>query len=298
MLKAAYWGGPLQDNGVYCLNAGRHIFATEPIEAVPVRSFGNGSAVVGEVEESIAVTLRFPEGRLAQFIASFGADSSDFYHVAGTKGSVTADPGFRFETAVRMKLRQSDTSTEKTFPQTDHFAGQTAYFSDCILNARLNQMGERDLPTRYRARRQHGPASEDRHAGKAGSSYCGYDTHLADNGPTAASLNALSPRRAGQDSLREALPPAWRPQQRKRNRRKTAETGNFSGVMQRTPAHTSPDVLSSAPKRPDAAEEKGGTEVIDITGRAPEKVIACSRRQKSGAHNRRRGWPGDRQLVT
>ncbi|TIM31126.1 MAG: Gfo/Idh/MocA family oxidoreductase [Mesorhizobium sp.] len=134
-LKAAYWGGPLQDIGVYCLNAARHIFAAEPIEAVAVKSFGNGSAVVGEVEESIAVTLRFPEGRLAQFIASFGADSSDFYHVAGTKGSVTADPGFRFETAVRMKLRQSDTSTEKTFPQTDHFAGQTAYFSDCILNA-------------------------------------------------------------------------------------------------------------------------------------------------------------------
>jgi predicted dehydrogenase len=55
----------LQDIGVYCLNAARHIFAAEPIEAVAVRSFGNGSAVVGEVEESIAVTLRFPEGRLA-----------------------------------------------------------------------------------------------------------------------------------------------------------------------------------------------------------------------------------------
>ncbi|MER9474791.1 Gfo/Idh/MocA family oxidoreductase [Mesorhizobium sp. M0520] len=132
-LKAAYWGGPLQDIGVYCLNAARHIFATEPIEAVAVRSFG--SASVGEVEESIAVTLRFPEGRLAQFIASFGADNSDFYHVAGTKGSVTADPGFRFETAVQIKLRHGDIRTEKTFPQTDHFAGQTAYFSDCILNA-------------------------------------------------------------------------------------------------------------------------------------------------------------------
>ena len=131
-LKLAYWGGPLQDIGVYCLNAARHIFAAEPIEAVAVKSSGKGSS---EVEESIAVTLRFPEGRLAQFIASFGADNSDFYHVAGTKGSVTANPGFRFETAVRSTLRHGDTATEKTFPQTDHFAGQTAYFSDCILNA-------------------------------------------------------------------------------------------------------------------------------------------------------------------
>jgi hypothetical protein len=54
----------LQDIGVYCLNAARHIFAAEPIDAVAVKSFGNGSGVVGEVEESIAVTLRFPEAGL------------------------------------------------------------------------------------------------------------------------------------------------------------------------------------------------------------------------------------------
>jgi predicted dehydrogenase len=60
---------------VYCLNAARQIFAAEPIEAVAVKSSGNGSAVVGEVEESIAVTLRFPKGQLAQFLVSFGAES-------------------------------------------------------------------------------------------------------------------------------------------------------------------------------------------------------------------------------
>jgi predicted dehydrogenase len=134
-LKPAYWGGPLQDIGVYCLNAARHIFAAEPIEAVAVKSFAKGSAGVGEVEETIAVTLSFPEGRLAQFIASFGADNSDFYHVAGTAGSITANPGFRFETAVRLTVRHGDIATEKVSPQTDHFAGQTAYFSDCIVNA-------------------------------------------------------------------------------------------------------------------------------------------------------------------
>lgn len=143
-LNPAYWGGPLQDIGVYCLNAARHIFAAEPIEAVAVTSFADGAATAGEVEESIAVTLRFPQGRLAQFIASFGADGADFYHVAGTKGNITADPGFRFETAVRMKLRQGAASTEKTFPQTDHFAGQTAYFSDCILNARAPEPDGRE----------------------------------------------------------------------------------------------------------------------------------------------------------
>src|SRR6266851_1824132 len=32
-LRATAWGGPLQDVGVYCINAARHIFAEEPIEA-------------------------------------------------------------------------------------------------------------------------------------------------------------------------------------------------------------------------------------------------------------------------
>lgn len=29
-LKAGYWGGPLQDVGVYCPNAARYVFAAEP----------------------------------------------------------------------------------------------------------------------------------------------------------------------------------------------------------------------------------------------------------------------------
>lgn len=135
-LKASHWGGPLQDVGVYCLNAVRHIFGSEPEEVQAVRSYGNGDPRFSEVEESIAVTLKFPEGRIAQFIASFGGDSKDCYIVVGTKGSLTLDPGFRFELAMTMQLRNGDDIAFQTYPQTDHFAGQTAYFSDCILKGR------------------------------------------------------------------------------------------------------------------------------------------------------------------
>lgn len=135
-LNAAHWGGPLQDVGVYCLNAARHIFRAEPIEVIAVKSHGNGDLKFADVEESIAVTLRFPEGRLAQFIASFGANADDFYHVGGTKGCILVNPGFRFETATRMRMRRGDDFADEEFARTDHFAGQTAYFSDCILNGR------------------------------------------------------------------------------------------------------------------------------------------------------------------
>lgn len=132
-LDAAQWGGPLQDVGVYCLNAARHVFGAEPVEAMAVRSDGNGDQKFAGVGESIAVTLRFPEGRLAQFIASFGADTKDFYHVGGTKGSIFANPGFQFEFATCIRMCRGDEVTEEEFVRTDQFAGQTAYFSDCIL---------------------------------------------------------------------------------------------------------------------------------------------------------------------
>ncbi|MCO6384145.1 Gfo/Idh/MocA family protein [Oceanicola sp. 502str15] len=132
-LKASHWGGPLQDIGVYCLNAVRHVFGAEPEEVTAVRSHGNGDARFAEVEESIAVTLKFPEGRLAQFIASFGGDSRDCYTVVGTKGSLTLDPGFRFETPMAMQRRNGEEIAFETFMHTDHFAGQTAYFSNCII---------------------------------------------------------------------------------------------------------------------------------------------------------------------
>lgn len=133
-LEATHWGGPLQDVGVYCLNAVRHVFGCEPIEASAMASHGNDNPLFDEVPESVAVTLRFPEGRLAQFIASFGASDNDFYMVAGTKGSLLLNPGFRFETATALKKSDHLNTTWHTYPRTDHFAGMAAYFSDCILN--------------------------------------------------------------------------------------------------------------------------------------------------------------------
>lgn len=132
-LAAAHWGGPLQDVGVYCLNALRHVFGCEPIEASAMASHGHDNPLFAEVPESVAVTLRFPGGRLAQFIASFGASDNDFYMVSGTRGSLTLDPGFRFETATSLKEGHGPGARRHAYPRTDHFAGMTAYFSDCVI---------------------------------------------------------------------------------------------------------------------------------------------------------------------
>jgi predicted dehydrogenase len=131
-LKAKAWGGPLQDLGVYCVNAARHVFAEEPIEAVAMAQRPKNDARFSEVDETVAATLRFPSGGLAQFIVSFGGAEIDSYRVVGTLGELELNPGYRFETATKLYLRRDGKTVETAFPRIDHFGAQIAYFSDCI----------------------------------------------------------------------------------------------------------------------------------------------------------------------
>jgi len=59
-------GGPLEDIGIYCLNAARYLFRAEPEEVVAFASRGR-DARFDEVPETVVATLRFPGDRLASF---------------------------------------------------------------------------------------------------------------------------------------------------------------------------------------------------------------------------------------
>ncbi|WP_395686718.1 Gfo/Idh/MocA family protein [Aestuariivirga sp.] len=132
-LKAEHWGGPLQDIGVYCVNAVRHLFGDEPVEAIAAIASPPDDPRFIEVEETVSATLRFPEGRLGHFVASFGGDDVDQYRVVGTEGQIEVSPGFRLDCAIKLAITRGGTTVEKVFPQYDQFSGQAAYFSDCIL---------------------------------------------------------------------------------------------------------------------------------------------------------------------
>ena len=134
-LKGEHWGGPLQDIGVYCLNAVRHVFSDEPTEVHAMKVHGNGDPRFTEVEGSMAVTLRFPRDRLAQFTISFESGETDMYRVIGTTGEITVQPGYRFETTPGIRITHGESVEEVPVSDSDHFGGQVAYFSDCILNS-------------------------------------------------------------------------------------------------------------------------------------------------------------------
>lgn len=132
-LLAEHWGGPLQDIGVYCLNAVRHVFASEPTEVFAMKGHGDNDPRFTEVEGALAATLRFPGDRLAQFVISFESDDTDSYRIIGTKGEITVEQAFDFHFNPRIWLSKGRDRHEIEVEDTDHFAGQTAYFSDCIL---------------------------------------------------------------------------------------------------------------------------------------------------------------------
>ena len=131
-LKGEHWGGPLQDIGVYCLNAARQVMQAEPIEAQAVRVHGNGDPRFAEVEGSIAVTLRFPGDRLAQFVASFEMGDTDTYRIMGTEGVIEVETGYQLQTTPQVRIEKDGAVTQLPVRDSDHFADQIAYFSDCI----------------------------------------------------------------------------------------------------------------------------------------------------------------------
>jgi predicted dehydrogenase len=130
--KGEYWAGPLADMGPYPINAARHLFEAEPVE-VMAASARRPEPKFKTIDETVAVTLRFPDDRLAQFTVSFGANPVDEYRIVGTKGDLQVSPGYMFGTALKHRLTVGTNVKEREFPAVDQFGGELKYFSECVL---------------------------------------------------------------------------------------------------------------------------------------------------------------------
>ena len=131
-----YWGGPVPDMGVYSLNAVRNLFGEEPlaVHAVGTKTAGRHF----NFHDTVAVTLRFPEDRLAQFTCSFTTAPAEGLTLAGTKASIHAAPCFLFGPKIGISYIETtaDGSTTHSFDPVEQFGNETQYFSDCILHDR------------------------------------------------------------------------------------------------------------------------------------------------------------------
>jgi glucose-fructose oxidoreductase len=131
-LKKALGGGPLYDIGIYCINAARYLFRSEPTE-VFAYSAANGEARFREVDEMTSGVMRFPEDRLATFTASFGATDTAVYEIVGTHGTLRVKQAYEHSEPMEMEITVKGRTQKRHYPKRDQFGPELVYFSDCVL---------------------------------------------------------------------------------------------------------------------------------------------------------------------
>ena len=127
--------GPVLDMGPYPVNPARYFFGDEPTEVWAVGS-RHPEAELGDFDDTVAVTLRFPGNRLAQFVISYYGNTMQSCVVLGTKGSLQLDPAYMYGKPLEQVVTIGDSKGSRSFKNTDHFGGELKYFSDCILHGR------------------------------------------------------------------------------------------------------------------------------------------------------------------
>src|SRR5437016_2367016 len=133
--QAELGGGTLYDIGIYCINAARYLFRSEPIEVFAM-SVNTGTQKLSEIDESTGALLRFKDERIAAFVTSFNATDVGSYRIVGTKGQIHLDPAYEYAQGLHLELTVDGKKTTRRVAKRDQFAAELLYFSDCILHAR------------------------------------------------------------------------------------------------------------------------------------------------------------------
>jgi predicted dehydrogenase len=133
--KPEMGGGTLYDIGVYCINAARAIFRSEP-QSVTAISVNSGAARTRRIDESTGAIMRFGDDGVAAFVTSFNSADIGSYTVVGTKGSIQVDPAYEYAEGLSYSITVGQKTKRVRRPKRDQFAPELLYFSDCILRNR------------------------------------------------------------------------------------------------------------------------------------------------------------------
>ncbi|MDQ3291012.1 MAG: Gfo/Idh/MocA family oxidoreductase, partial [Bacteroidota bacterium] len=138
-------GGSLMDIGVYSLNAMRYLTGEEPVEISAMIHSDPNDPRFKEVEETVAFTLRFPSGILANCSSSYGYESVKRFQAFGSKGSLILDPATDYYEH-NLELQLEDGKHEVKVKEEDHFAAEMDHLSECVLeNKEPKTPGEEGL---------------------------------------------------------------------------------------------------------------------------------------------------------
>jgi predicted dehydrogenase len=127
--------GPIYDIGIYCVNAARYLFRAEPLDVSAMKLAGRDHRFTS-VEEAFAVTMRFPEERVAQFTCSFGAHDRAHYEVVGTEGFLTLENAYDYTAEMKLEIHGRGGHKSRLFAKSDQIASEIEYFARCIREDR------------------------------------------------------------------------------------------------------------------------------------------------------------------
>ena len=137
--RALAGGGALPDIGLYCLNGVRFITGEEPIEIFARQWSAANDERFKEVEETIAFTLRFPSGLLAQCSASYGLHENRTMTLHTPAAAIQFDNAFAY-TGHRLTVRHRDgmaeSSDQRQLAAKNQFALELDHMADCVRTDR------------------------------------------------------------------------------------------------------------------------------------------------------------------
>jgi predicted dehydrogenase len=138
-LTKALGGGPLQDVGIYCINGARYLTGEMPSEVLAVEHRSKEPRFA-EVPESVAFTLKFPSGVIAQGSCSLGSAEARHLEVVGRDGVFEIANAFAYR-GLHMKLRRVGKPdgrpaeiVEPKFEEKNQFAVEMDAFAQAILD--------------------------------------------------------------------------------------------------------------------------------------------------------------------
>ena len=130
--QRAMGGGTLYDIGVYCINAARYLFRSEPTEVLAC-SVNSDPERLPEIDETTSAILRFEGERVASFVTSFNVADAGWYEVLGTKGRLKVEPAYEYAEGLAYEITSDGRTTKRQSAKRDQFAAELIYFSRCIL---------------------------------------------------------------------------------------------------------------------------------------------------------------------
>lgn len=125
-------GGPLSDIGIYCINAARYVFQSEPLEVTAIMAQCNDPRF-SEIEEAVGAIMKFEDEKLAAFVCSFGSSDVSRYEVIGTSGHVSVEPAYDYVEELGFNLVCGEHKEKYKAAKHDQFAPELIHFADCIL---------------------------------------------------------------------------------------------------------------------------------------------------------------------